>query len=238
VCNRHGAISFLAQSRSPDKESVIAVPRPLAAVFAAPLAGLALLAAGCGGSSPNGSAVANLGTTTVATTTAAASSSAPTTAQTKTDAAFAFSKCMRASGVPNFPDPQTSGGSTRLSIGPGSGIDPNTPTFQKAQTKCQKLLPNGGRPSQQDIQKAEQQALGFSKCMRANGVPNFPDPQFQTNGGALGIRLRVGGPGSGFDPNSPAFQKAQQTCGSLLPGGKKFTPPPSGSGAQSSGGPK
>lgn len=204
--------------------------RPLAAaLLAAPLACLALLAAGCGGSSPNGSAVANIGTTSATTTTTAGSQSQPATAQSKQDAAFAYSKCMRANGVPKFPDPQTSGGGTRFSINPSMGIDPNSPTFQAAQKKCQKLLPNGGRPSQQEIQQQEQQALAFSKCMRSHGVPNFPDPQFQTNGG-FGIRIRIGGPG--LDPSSPAFQKAQQACANLLPGGKKIG---AASGAQSSG---
>jgi hypothetical protein len=47
--------------------------------------------------------------------------------------------------------------------------------------------------------------------MRSHGVPNFPDP---SAGG--GIELR---PGSGVDPESPAFQAAGQRCRKLLPGG-------------------
>ena len=39
--------------------------------------------------------------------------------------------------------------------------------------------------------------------MRSHGVPNFPDPQFQTGpGGGFGVRIN----GAGIDPNSPAFQ--------------------------------
>jgi hypothetical protein len=45
--------------------------------------------------------------------------------------------------------------------------------------------------------------------MRAHGVPNFPDP---TAGGGLEIT-----PGSGINPQSPAFQSGQQACRSLLP---------------------
>jgi hypothetical protein len=47
--------------------------------------------------------------------------------------------------------------------------------------------------------------------MRANGVPNFPDP---STGGGIAIR-----PGSGLNPQSPAFQAAQKACGKLLPRG-------------------
>ncbi len=55
--------------------------------------------------------------------------------------------------------------------------------------------------------------LRYSDCMRAHGVPNFPDP---TSGGGLLVHA---GPGTGLDPISPAFQSAQQSCRSLIPGG-------------------
>jgi hypothetical protein len=48
--------------------------------------------------------------------------------------------------------------------------------------------------------------------MRANGVPNFPDPG--TGGGGVQIAI-----GSGLHPFSPAFQAAQKKCRKLLPGG-------------------
>jgi hypothetical protein len=46
--------------------------------------------------------------------------------------------------------------------------------------------------------------------MRSHGVPSFPDP---SAGG--GIHLSAG---SGINPQSPAFQSAQQSCMRLLPG--------------------
>ena len=52
--------------------------------------------------------------------------------------ALEYSSCMRSHGVPNFPDPTTSGGGVGFSI---KGMDPNSPQFQKAQQACQKLLP-------------------------------------------------------------------------------------------------
>jgi hypothetical protein len=56
--------------------------------------------------------------------------------------ALKFSQCMRTHGVPNFPDPNVSGGGVRLTIGGGpSGIDPNSPQFKAAQKACQSDLP-------------------------------------------------------------------------------------------------
>jgi len=51
--------------------------------------------------------------------------------------------------------------------------------------------------------------LAFAKCMRANGVSNFPDPD-PTGGG-----FRVG---AGVDLSSPAVRAAQAKCQRLLPG--------------------
>jgi hypothetical protein len=56
-------------------------------------------------------------------------------------AALAFSACMRAHGVTNFPDPQTRGGGIALQFKRGSGIDPQSPRFKAAQRACQSELP-------------------------------------------------------------------------------------------------
>jgi hypothetical protein len=47
-------------------------------------------------------------------------------------------------------------------------------------------------------------ALKFAECMRSHGVPNFPDPG-----------KPVGGPGSGINRESPAFQSSEQKCDKL-----------------------
>jgi hypothetical protein len=131
--------------------------------------------------------------------------------------ALAFSRCMRSHGVTNFPDP--SGGKFGLQVQqtPNStsvnGVEVNGPAFRSAMTACRSYLPNGGHPTAAQTAKAKAQALAMSRCMRSHGVPNFPDPQFPSGGGA-GIRLN----GSGINPNSPAFQAAQKACGSLFGG--------------------
>lgn len=58
-------------------------------------------------------------------------------------------------------------------------------------------------------------ALKFSQCMRSHGVTSFPDPG---SGGSLEIT-----PGSGINPQSPAFQTAQQACKQYAP--NKAGPP-------------
>ncbi len=65
-------------------------------------------------------------------------------------AALRFSQCMRSHGVTNYPDPQFgSGGQAAVRIGgPGSGLDPSSPSFQRAMQACTSLgLGPKGRPS-------------------------------------------------------------------------------------------
>ena len=184
------------------------------------LGALASLAAGCAGSaSPS---VASLGTAAKPSTSSSSSGGAGPTL--KIAGAAAFSSCMRSHGVPNFPDPSSSGA---LSIGPGSGIDPNSSTFRAAQQACQKVLPNGGRPSPQQLAKMQQHLLAFSACMRSHGVPDFPDPTF-TGGGAQ-LKLRASS-GSDLDPQSPRFQAAQTACQGNLPGNVKVAGRPTTGG--------
>lgn len=62
-------------------------------------------------------------------------------------------------------------------------------------------------------------ALAFARCMRANGVTNFPDPQ---PGGGFAFR-------SAGVTSSPAFKTAQAKCQKYMPGGGPLSPgaPPS-----------
>jgi hypothetical protein len=55
---------------------------------------------------------------------------------------LAFSACMRAHGLKDFPDP--SNGGLQIHVHPGSDLDPNNPTFQKAQQACRGNLPFKG----------------------------------------------------------------------------------------------
>ncbi len=57
---------------------------------------------------------------------------------------LAFSSCMRAHGLKNFPDP--SNGGLQIRVQPGSDLDPGSPQFQNAQKACQKYGPFKGGP--------------------------------------------------------------------------------------------
>jgi hypothetical protein len=117
-----------------------------------------------------------------------------------------YAQCMRAHGVPGFPDPVN--GQPRLQVTKGGPLDPSSPQFQAAQQACKSLEPPGLQAGSPQSNQQQSQMLKFVSCMRSNGVPNFPDPQ---NG-----RFVITG---GIDPNSPQFQAAMQACRKLLPGG-------------------
>jgi hypothetical protein len=55
---------------------------------------------------------------------------------------LAFSACMRAHGLKDFPDP--SNGGLLIHSHPGSDLNPSNPTFQKAQQACRGNLPFKG----------------------------------------------------------------------------------------------
>jgi hypothetical protein len=188
-------------------------PRPVDLVSALlAILGLALLASACGGSSP-ATAVANVGTTGTTVTSTSDNSA-------KADPA-AFASCMRAHGVADFPDPDKQG---RIKItesvsksGQRTRFDPNGPAWQNAMKSCKQFAPNGGAPDPKKQAKAVEQMLAFASCMRAHGVPKFPDPQVQSGGG-ITMMMRDG---DGIDPSSPTFQAAQKTCEKLQPDGQK-----------------
>jgi len=149
----------------------------------APLAGLGLLASGCGG--PKVPSVASIGTgSTSATSTSAASGQ------------IAWAACIRSHGVPNFPDPNSQG---EINL---AGINIRSAQFLAAHQACQSLVPpNHGRtPAQQKQMVAHQ--LAVAECMRKHGVPNFPDPDSQ--GAFVGPTSQT--------ESSPIAQKAEQIC--------------------------
>jgi hypothetical protein len=153
--------------------------RRRAAVVITVMAGVALLAAGCGGGSASPAAAGRPG---------------------QHGSGLAYSRCMRSHGVPNFPDPNSSGtwpSARQLGLGPGNS------QYRAAIQACQPLLPNL-TPGQQA--QAEGKALNFSHCMRSHRVADFPDPVTGSHNG-VGWLL----PGN-IDVTSPTFLRAAQAC--------------------------
>ena len=163
------------------------------------------LATACGGSSSPG--VASLGSTTTTRT-----SSTGTGTPSKAHGLVAFSACMRSHGVPNFPEPQTTGSGVRLNLTPAIA---NSPKFKSAMKHCRSLLPNGGvGPTITPADKADY--LKGVACMRSHGYPNFPDPTFSNN------QVRFVVPAN-IDQNSPKFKQVVATCEHLVPAGLPYS---------------
>jgi hypothetical protein len=178
--------------------------------FATAVLVLPLVAAACGGKSNPG--VAAIGTTaTTSTTTTAAASSGATSAATNALLAklVRFSGCMRTHGVAQFPDPTSRNGGVRLLIGPGSGIDPTSASFKRAQKACASLLPTKAEIASAVASAIQQRLpgmLNFSKCMRRHGVTGFPDPSAQQ-----GLTLQMV-EAAGVDVQSQKVIDTAQTC--------------------------
>jgi hypothetical protein len=122
---------------------------------------------------------------------------------------------MRAHGVPNFPDPSSSGG---LVI--PNNIDTNSPAFKSAQRACAQFgPPSSSRPGLSESRKL--QFLAIARCMRAHGVPNFPDPTTAppppTSGTVIGGNGWYLALGTSQERQSPAYQRAAPTCGASMP---------------------
>jgi hypothetical protein len=170
-------------------------------VAAAALVGLTLVAAGCSGSS--GQRVAQVETTDTTTTHADSQSGSSEPSPT------AYSACMRSHGVPNFPDPDSSG---RIQIPEGAAINPRSQAVRAAQRACRDLEPRRGSPSPQEDAQLQERLLAFASCMRSHGVPGFPDPQAEN--GHIQIQVTAGQ----VDPNSPIVRAATAACQSELRG--------------------
>jgi hypothetical protein len=158
------------------------------------LAGTALLAAACGGSPASGGA--KLGS--------------------QDEGAVAFAHCMRSHGVTRFPDTAADRkypSPQRLGVGSSQ--------FQAAQRACQHLLGasdlaasvtaclSTGECAPALLHRIMTEGLAFARCMRAHGVPNWPDPTLYPEDHApIFNLLHV----HGFDPRSPQVEHQMDAC--------------------------
>ena len=159
------------------------------------MAAVAVLAAACGGSASSPSAAGG---------------------SANYQQALAYSQCMRAHGVADFPDPDAQGNIIQHVSG-NQPDDENSSVFQAADTACHHLLPGGGGRSTAAQQQVISRWLRIAQCMRAHGVPNYPDPK--VSGRSIVILF-----GTGINVNSPQFQAAEHACKSVIPPG--FSPGP------------
>jgi hypothetical protein len=125
--------------------------------------------------------------------------------------AQAYAQCMRGHGVPNFPDPvATPSGDFGF---PSQAIDAKSPTFQSASQTCDALVPGGSGTTRKELTPAQQQQwLDWAKCIRAHGMPDFPDPTF--SGEEVHIPEAVYQRGESI---SPQMRSAMDACNAQLP---------------------
>jgi hypothetical protein len=105
---------------------------------------------------------------------------------------------MRTNGVPLWPDPGTSGTSDGSPLTPHQ-LGVSSSQVAAAQQACNSLLPTPSATKSSPHNLA--QALRFSRCMRAHGAIDFPDPG---SNGAITIPDSM--------ENSPAYLAALQFC--------------------------
>jgi hypothetical protein len=149
---------------------------------------------------------------------ACGSSSRPSGAASADTQAVKYADCMRANGVPNFPDPGSN----------GALPDPALPAFRAAQKACAQLQPAGlhlhgpPEPTAAELRAA----LAFARCMRTHRFMRFPDP-LTTVSDVATLTLAPGeyfpAIGNGTEVQSPAFRQAAKACGVQLP---SLPPPP------------
>ena len=186
-----------------------------AAASAGVIVAAVVLVAACGSGS-SGPGVANTGSPANATK--------PSSPGSQRSSLLAYSRCMRAHGIPDFPDPNSNGG-LLLQAHQGSDLDPNNPQLQAAQRACKSLAP--APPTSGPGQaRAAAAMLKYARCMRAHGITDFPDPG---SNGQLSIKAR---PGSDLNPNGPQFQSADKACHGDLPGGGGRQTSQSGGGSK------
>jgi len=220
IINPAGALAATGARRS--RRHMDSLCLPLAVVMAS------ALLAGCGGTSSSHAALTGGSSHNAQTKVASAAANSHAGAQTTVSgdprhktkkpskpSMLAFAKCMRAHGVPDFPDPSQlppppAGGQT-MQAGSSGGFtaNPNSPAYQRASKDCHSLAVASPVSQSQGSEMMTAQ-LKFSICMRAHGVPNYPDP---TSTGEVGND----GATPGVNENSPAFQTAEKKCEKLRP---------------------
>jgi hypothetical protein len=159
---------------------------PLAA-----LATVALIGAGCGSNAPS------------ETGTASSSGAGGNKNATGQDKAVKFAQCIRANGVPDFPDPNAKGQFVY-------GVSVSPAVWTKAVDACKDLQPPGTLSAKRSP-KQQSASLRFAQCIRENGVEDFPDP---ANGEPLVDTNRI--PSANRPGGMTILNAAMEKCGDVL----------------------
>jgi hypothetical protein len=124
---------------------------------------------------------------------------------TRQAAALVYAKCMRSHGVKDFPDPDSSGNFNVSS-------DPTSSKEADANQVCNHLLNVGTQLNAAQTQHTLSRLLKYSQCMRAHGVPGFPDPQTTTGGIGVPGGFTFDTADRNLNQKSAQYQAAATTC--------------------------
>jgi hypothetical protein len=113
------------------------------------------------------------------------------------DQALAYARCLRSHGVPLWPDPESSGSFDKSKLTPHQ-LGVSSSQIGTAEKACRSLVPTYSATQQPHVLAL---ALRFSRCMRAHGAANFPDPE---SNGAIVIPHAM--------ESSPAYLAALRLC--------------------------
>jgi hypothetical protein len=114
-----------------------------------------------------------------------------------------FARCMRANGVPSYPDAGAEVELARDSRGQivsVNGVAVSSPAFTTAQQHCEHYISSSASVSPAEQAKFRQENLKVARCMRAHGIKSFPDSGTFNQSSAL-------------NPQAPAFKAASKACG-------------------------
>jgi hypothetical protein len=125
---------------------------------------------------------------------------------------LAFARCMRADGVPNFPDPPGNGSYGVKSFAHQShgetisinGVSVSAPAFRAGMADCQQKLPQPPTPTASQLVKIRALMVIWAKCMRSHGLPHFGDPTITADG----QRIMHGQ----FSIGSAAYYASRRAC--------------------------
>jgi hypothetical protein len=167
------------------------------------VAGAALLTAACSGGSSSTPQVASLGTSS---STGGGSSAGAVPNGNATRLLDEWASCARTHGDPHQTDPTINADKdieitmpVQVSQALSSQAHDSSGPCGSYLTAAQDAL--GYTPP---VQSSDAQQLKYAECMRAHGVPKYPDPVY----GSAETNLR----GIGMSPTSPIFLKADDLC--------------------------
>ena len=151
------------------------------------LAAVAVISVGCGSDAPSESVPKAAGSKT----------------PTARDKAVKFAECIRQHGVSDFPDPNAKNDFEY-------GVSVSVEVWKKATSACKKLQPPGTLSAKR-TPKQQSSGLRFARCIRENGVKDFPDP---VNGEPLVNTYKI--PSSNRPGGMDVLNAAMKKCGDVL----------------------